>query len=85
MNKRQATTTADYHLLPHNIFNYDALPRREALRAGDYLLIIDQLPALSFDAAAGVLRWGTDQSVAVRKVYASPVGQLYQFTGAGQG
>jgi hypothetical protein len=54
---------AAYHLYPHNVFflaRGNALPPRESLRAGDWLLVFNRR-GVQFDAAHGRLRWDNQE------------------------
>jgi hypothetical protein len=67
---------AQYYLLPHNIFNYDTLPRLSKIRGGDYLLVLDAIEALSYLPENGQLQWG-QRKLDVALVDQNEIGQLY--------
>ena len=70
-----------YFLLPHNIYNYDRLPRLSSLREGDYILSLGEIPELLFDEGAGQLRWQSFKVPAVR-LDSHPLGNVYRVGGA---
>jgi hypothetical protein len=57
---------AAYHLYPHNAFflaRGNAMPPRESLRPGDWMLVFNRR-GVQFDAAQGRLRWDNQEPVA---------------------
>jgi hypothetical protein len=59
---------AQYHLLPHNVYNYGRYPVPAATRPGDYILSLGAIPDLSYDAARGRLNWGGNLNLPVELV-----------------
>jgi hypothetical protein len=72
---------AQYYLLPHNLFNFDKFPRKNALKPGDYLLVLDEIKGLDFNAETGQLEW-RGQQIPVERVDSTPPGALYLYRGA---
>lgn len=75
---------AQYYLLPHNSYNYDRLPRHEAIREADYILALGEIKGLVFVPETNSLSWkdsgARQQSLAVRLIDSHPQGKLYQVT-----
>ena len=69
-----------FHLLPHNIYNYGSLPPRRHVRNGDYLLVLGEVKGLAFEPAKEVLRWGKGKRLKATLVDQHPVGTIYQVT-----
>ncbi len=69
-----------YYLLPHNIYNFGRYPRPDALRPGDYLLVLDDVPGLDFDRRRSRLRW-EDGSLPVLRVDQQTQGSVYLYRG----
>lgn len=67
-----------FHLLPMNIYNFGhrLLPAGE-MRPGDYVLVLDPIDGLQFEAECGVLADAEQQWSAVR-VDRHPFGRLYR-------
>jgi len=71
-----------FHLLPRNIYNFgrELLPPGR-MRPGDYVLLLDPLEDIRFDARRGVLTDGEHQWPA-RRVDRHPFGRLYRLEDA---
>lgn len=67
---------AQYHLLPHNSFNYGYFPPRGKPRPGDFILVLDSIEALRYEG--GALRWGAIGRVDATLLDSDPIGQLYR-------
>jgi len=67
-----------FHLLPHNIYNYGDLPSRRHVRDGDYLLVMGDIAGLEFEPDKEVLRWGEGERLKVTLVDQHPVGSIYR-------
>jgi len=67
-----------YHLLPHNIYNYGKYPNKADLRRGDYILVLGAIPELGFDPDRQVLTWWRTNHLKVRRVDHHEVGDLYR-------
>ena len=72
---------AQYYLLPHNLFNFDKFPRKSALQPGDYLLVLDEIEGLDFNAESSNLEW-RGQHIPVERVDSISPGTLYLYRGA---
>ncbi len=68
-------------LAPHNIYNLGRHPRVEFAAKGGYILLLDQIPGLSFDQLSGTLRWGSNEELPVTPVDQDPLGELYKLNG----
>ena len=68
-----------YYLLPHNVFNFGMRPPMEAIRPGDYILVLGALPRLSF--SDGRLHWKQEPFLSALVVDRDPLGTLYRVTG----
>ena len=66
-----------YYLLPHNIFNYGSTPPPEAVRPGDYILALGDLPGLAFLPNENLLAWPDNIQLDVKLVDSDPMGNLY--------
>ena len=69
-----------YYLLPHNVFNFDRVPRAGALQPGDLILVLDTVPGLSYSAESGRLHWQS-QSVPVTLLDDQAPGAVYRYGG----
>jgi hypothetical protein len=68
-----------YHLLPHNAFVESAFPAHlKWARRGDYILVINPGPTLSYDPRALRLTWDGGKSLPAQGLYDAPLGRLYQ-------
>lgn len=69
---------AQYHLLPHNTYNYDRVPRPEYSAPGDYVLVLGKVQGLVYER--GALRWA-EQSLPAKLVDLHSMGSLYRIGG----
>ncbi len=69
-----------YHLLPHNIYNYGAYPLIQGLHPGTYILVLGEVDVLEFTAADRRLRW-LGHRVEVERLDAANDAVLYRVTG----
>jgi hypothetical protein len=67
-----------YYLLPHNIYNYGRTPPTPAVRPGDYILVLGNIPGLSFRPDQGRLVWGEHEGLSVALSDSDPQGTLYR-------
>ena len=67
-----------YHLLPHNIYNFDSQPAIEALQKGDYIVTVGKLPDLHYDAEQKNIRFADGSGIAASLVYSSDVVKAYK-------
>ena len=67
-----------YHLLPHNIYNYGRYPETRGLRPGDFVLVLGTVPGLSFDEASRKLAWGAGQQLGAKLLDRDARGTLLQ-------
>jgi len=76
---------AQYYLLPHNVFNYDRVPRKGAANKADYILALGEIEGLEFSAEASTLNWtntlGKIESLDVTLVEKHPLGTLFKIGG----
>jgi hypothetical protein len=68
---------AQYYLLPHNVYNYDRFPQKQAVNEGDYILVLGDISGLKFIPESNSLAWG-NKSLQVRSVNVGPQGSVYQ-------
>jgi hypothetical protein len=72
---------AAYHLYPHNVFYdpaRDAMPPRDIIRAGDWLIVY-QRRGVQYDAAARRLRWDGGPPVPATLAFAADSAALFHF------
>lgn len=69
---------AQYHLLPHNVFNYGRTPHKKYSLPGDFILALGELGHLKFLPDNHVLVWGDDLSIPVKVIDEDTLGTLYQ-------
>ena len=67
-----------YHLLPHNIYNYGSVPKKRFVGKGDYILVLGANPDLRFEPHSGKLRWQKNFSVSVEKVDGHAQGSVFR-------
>ncbi len=69
-----------YYLLPHNIYNYGQYPLVNAIRPGDFILMLGDIPGLSYQHALGLLAWGESSTLKVSPLDSDKKGQLFRVT-----
>ncbi len=76
-----------YYLLPHNVYNHAILPPADAVRPGDYLLALGDIPGLLPDAHIAKLAADNGELLPVKLEHSHPLGKLYRVvdTTPGQG
>jgi hypothetical protein len=67
-----------YYLLPHNSYNYGRTPPLDAIRPGDFILVLGDIPGLRYQQALGQLAWGTAETLAVALVDEDKMGMLLE-------
>jgi len=67
-----------FHLLPHNIYNYGRHPQSKHTRPGDFILVLGKIPGLAFNPTLSVLKWGKNNTLNVNQIDKTPIGTLYQ-------
>ncbi len=67
-----------FHLLPHNIYNFGRRPQPKHTRPGDFILVLGDVPELTFNPSLSVLKWGGKNSLNVTQIDKTAVGTLYQ-------
>ncbi len=76
---------AQYYLLPHNVFNYDRVPRKGAVQTADYILALGKINGLTFSLESHTLNWknpeGSNDAVKVTLIDSQPLGKLYKIWG----
>ena len=76
---------AQYYLLPHNVFNYDRVPRENATDNADYILALGDIRGLQFSAETHTLNWAGSKrktkTLKVALVESHPLGTLYKIVG----
>jgi len=70
---------AQYHLLPHNVYNYGRYPQPENIRVGDWLLLLDNIEGLFYNKETKTLNWANNQQLNVLLKNKHPLGTLLQF------
>jgi hypothetical protein len=73
-----------YHLLPHNSYNYDSFPQAAYLHGGDYLLVLGNIPGLRYNQARQRLEWTQGRYIRARLLDRAPMGSLYQVEAPGK-
>lgn len=68
---------AQYYLLPHNIYNYDRFPKKNATQPGDYILVLGEIEGLKFSDRTDTLNW-SNHALPVKQIDNQPLGTLYQ-------
>jgi hypothetical protein len=66
-----------YYLLPHNIYNYGRLPDKDAVKTGDFILMLGKIPGLEYSENSKTLRWGNDQQLTVTLLDTDERGLLF--------
>lgn len=70
-----------YHLLPYNIYNYGRrLQSAGTFEAGDFILVLEAVEGLRFDADSGRLSDG-EHRIAVERMDRHPSGTLFRVSG----
>lgn len=69
-----------YYLLPHNIYNYGQYPLVNAIRPSDFILMLGDIPGLSYQHALGQLAWGESSTLKVSPLDSDKKGQLFRVT-----
>ena len=84
-DSKQSTYTrlkAQYYLLPHNVFNYDRVPRKGATGNADYILALGDIKGLVFSPDTNTLNWtttkGKSKTVKVTLLENHALGALYK-------
>ncbi|WP_456373458.1 hypothetical protein [Thiolapillus sp.] len=67
-----------YHLLPHNSYNYDRFPQAAYLHDGDYLLVLGNIPGLHFNRETQQLEWPGEHKIKAHLLDQSSLGNLYR-------
>lgn len=70
-----------FHLLPHNIYNYGHIPQPHHTNAGDYILVLETIPKLKYNHDSKRLTWdhdGKQQSLKANLIDTGRVGSLYK-------
>lgn len=68
---------AQYHLLPHNVYNQGRWPPRAHIREGDLILTLGSIPGLNYDLESRELRWGIYETQA-ELIDQDSAGKLYR-------
>jgi len=67
-----------YYLLPHNIYNYGRLPPKDAIKPGDFVLILGDVPGITYLHNEDRLDWGTAEVLSVTLLDNDREGQLFR-------
>jgi len=67
-----------YFLLPHNSFNFGDIPREDAIRDGDYVLVLDDTGWIRYSNSTKHLYWNDDKSKNALLVDKDPLATLYK-------
>jgi hypothetical protein len=70
---------AQYHLLPHSIYNYGRYPDNHHLKDGDWILVLGAIDTLAFDLESNTLVWNDGQRLHVKLMDKDPLGTLLLF------
>jgi hypothetical protein len=71
-----------FHLLPHNSYNYGSFPVTKHTDDGDYILVLKEVAGLEYDAQQGKLKWGKNQQLSVSLLDDHAIGNVYLVTGS---
>lgn len=71
-----------YHLLPNNIYNFGKYPLDEHVQAGDFIMVLGNIPDLEYSPQDQALRWENDKALPVTLIDQDEQGMLYQVAGA---
>jgi hypothetical protein len=70
---------AQYYLLPHSAYNFGRVPPKRGTDTVDYILVLGELPAVSYSESMGALIWKKGKRVLpVEPVDTDPLGSLYR-------
>ncbi len=68
-----------YHLLPHNVYSAKARPpSQQQARTGDFILILNPIPAVRYAPRHKLLYWTRQHAIAAEPLYEAPTGSLYR-------
>ncbi|MEN8129597.1 MAG: hypothetical protein ABFS45_05255 [Pseudomonadota bacterium] len=77
---KYARLRLQYHLLPHNVYNFGKeLPTRFS-RAGDYVVFLGKVPGVSFDDEALRLNIKGQPSIPAERIHRSRMGTVFRIT-----
>ena len=71
---------AQYHLLPHNIYNYGRYPQPKHIRNGDWILLLGDIEGLFYNSGTETLSWANNQQLSASLKDDHPLGRLLQFS-----
>ena len=74
-----------YHLLPHNVYNFGAKPKRKAVREGDFILALGENDELRYSESEQRLYYGLNKFINVALVDQDSLATLYVVSTAGKG
>lgn len=74
-----------YYLLPHNIYNFGAVPPAQGIHAGDYILVLGDIPELRYLSAEELLVWKPNNRIQARRIDTDGNRQLFQVIPADSG
>lgn len=69
-----------YHLLPHNIYNYKKKLMPKSVKEGDYIILLEQIPGIRFSQSEKVLRSDKRAPIPAESVYRFPFASVYRVT-----
>jgi hypothetical protein len=67
-----------YHLLPHNIYNFGKKPKRRFAREGDYIILFGAVPGVTYRPSETALRIGEGKSIPAQAVHRSTSASVFR-------
>lgn len=67
-----------YYLLPHSIYNFGSQPPDNAVRPGDYVLVLGEQHGMRYREEQGRLSWESGLSIPVLVIHRDTQGTLYK-------
>ena len=68
---------AQYHLLPHNVYNYGHYPQPRYMKTGDWLLLLGNIDGLDYNPKLQRLEWDDNQFLYVTLMDKNPLGKIF--------
>ena len=70
-----------YHLLPHNVYNYWRTPEARFVREGDYIILLERVPGVRHSHDQELLLVDGGNDIPAKQVYQSPMLTVFRVTG----
>ena len=67
-----------YHLLPHNIYNFGKKPKPRFAREGDYIILLGAVPGVTYRPSEAALRIDDGNSIPAQVVQRSSVASVFR-------